>query len=110
MCGSLRVSLVAIHRRCPALILFEPAGERLGTSSGFGLHLVNIALDRGDYVIASARDISTIATLFPPSDRLKIMQLDVTQSAESIGDLAKEAVSFWGRVDVLVRLILSLCR
>jgi NADP-dependent 3-hydroxy acid dehydrogenase YdfG len=39
---------------------------------------------------------------FPPSDNLRLLQLDVTDSQEAIQARIDEAVKFWGRIDVLV--------
>ncbi|KAL1948959.1 hypothetical protein VTO73DRAFT_10765 [Trametes versicolor] len=72
-----------------------------GTSSGFGHHLVLIALSRGDCVIATARSLDKIQD-FPPSDKLRTMPLDVTEGFASIKAKIDEAVTFFGRIDVLV--------
>ena len=63
------------------------------------------ALARGDKVIATARDISKIQDLSsepPESSQCRILQLDVTDDFSIIRTRAAEALSFWGRVDVLV--------
>ncbi|KAI0631280.1 NAD-P-binding protein [Trametes polyzona] len=72
-----------------------------GTSSGFGRHLVHIALSRGDCVIATARTLAKIQD-FPSSDKLRTMQLDVTEGFASIKAKIDEAVAYFGRIDVLV--------
>jgi NADP-dependent 3-hydroxy acid dehydrogenase YdfG len=69
-----------------------------GSSSGFGRHLVEVAAENGNQVIATARNVDSIADLkekFP--ELVTTMQLDVTDDA-SIALAAKEA----GNVDVLV--------
>ncbi|KAJ3556742.1 hypothetical protein NM688_g1852 [Phlebia brevispora] len=71
-----------------------------GTSSGFGLHLVQTALARGDRVIATARSLPAIRYLESPNCR--VLQLDVTSGPEVLQQKAQEAVNFWGKVDVLV--------
>ena len=73
----------------------------LGTSSGFGKRLSKIALARGDYVVATARNLSEIQDL-STSDKLMIMQLDVAEGLNSIKEKVKRAVSHFGRIDVLV--------
>ncbi|TCD62926.1 hypothetical protein EIP91_006224 [Steccherinum ochraceum] len=72
-----------------------------GTSSGFGKRLVSVALDRGDKVIATARDPAHFEEL-PKSDRLRFLQLDMTEGVESIKRKVEEAISYWGRIDVVV--------
>jgi len=72
-----------------------------GTSSGFGKRLVAVALERGDQVIATARNISYLEDL-PKSDNLRTMQLDVVEGLESIKRKVKEANLYFGRIDVLV--------
>lgn len=85
------------HRQHPnALQIHVP-----GTSSGFGHHLVLIALSRGDCVIATARSLDKIQD-FPASDKLRTMPLDVTEGFASIKAKIDEAVTFFGRIDVLV--------
>lgn len=71
-----------------------------GTSSGFGHEFVTQALDRGDKVIATARNISKISNLKQLG--AEIMELDVTSPQAELNTKAAEAISFFGRVDVLV--------
>ena len=71
-----------------------------GASGGFGSHLVRTALERGDRVIAAARTLESIKSF--ESQSCKLLQLDVTESEESLKEKAKQAVGYWGRVDVLV--------
>ena len=73
----------------------------LGTSSGFGRRLVRSALARGDFVIATARSLNGMINL-PPSNSLRLLQLDVTDSQESIKAKMETAIAIWGRIDVLV--------
>ncbi len=60
-----------------------------------------VALSRGDRVIATARSLDKIQD-FPASDKLRTMQLDVTEGFASIKAKIDEAVTFFGRIDVLV--------
>ena len=71
-----------------------------GTSSGLGARLVNLLLERGDLVIATARDPSKLE--FPAHANLRVQQCDVAAGAAILRAKAAEAVAFWGRVDVLV--------
>ena len=92
-----------MHPCLPACRLPAPLTPLLlppGTSSGFGLHLVETALARGDRVIATARSLAAIRHLEQPNCR--VLELDVTNSPAVLQRTAKEAVGFWGRVDVLV--------
>ena len=72
-----------------------------GASSGFGRCLVQSVLARGDLVVATARSLEKIQD-FPPSDNLRLLQLDVSDSQEVIQARIDEAVKFWGRIDVLI--------
>ncbi|KAJ3820638.1 hypothetical protein EV361DRAFT_1028136 [Lentinula raphanica] len=75
-----------------------------GTSSGFGRRLVSSVLLRGDRVIASARTIESIRDthIFPSSDNLRLLELDVSADEETLRSKVQEALGFWGRIDVLV--------
>ena len=66
-----------------------------GCSSGFGLHIARHFLDQGWSVVATMRHAR--AELLPGSDRLRVLELDVT-NADSIA----AAVAAAGPVDVLV--------
>lgn len=72
-----------------------PTALITGCSSGFGLTTAQLFLARGWNVIATMRTPDT--TLFPDSDRLTILPLDIT-SEESITDVVKKA----GAIDLLV--------
>lgn len=66
-----------------------------GCSSGFGLDTAKLFLDRGWTVVATMR--APDAGLLPPSDRLRVLALDVTDAAS-----VAHAVAAAGPVDVLV--------
>src|SRR5579875_2754066 len=66
-----------------------------GCSSGFGLDAAKLFLDRGWEVVATMRKPDN--TLLPPSSRLHILPLDVTD-ADSIA----QAIAKAGPIDVLV--------
>ncbi|CZR63892.1 related to ketoreductases [Phialocephala subalpina] len=74
-----------------------------GTSSGFGQLFALEALERGDRVIASARN----ATKRPELEILKekgakLLDLDVSAPKSEIAGKMKEAVEIYGQIDVLV--------
>jgi NADP-dependent 3-hydroxy acid dehydrogenase YdfG len=71
-----------------------------GCSSGFGAEFVSQALSRGDKVIATARDITKIEPL--ASQGAAILELDVTHSQEAIDQIIAQAITIYGRIDVLV--------
>jgi NAD(P)-dependent dehydrogenase (short-subunit alcohol dehydrogenase family) len=73
-----------------------------GSSSGFGLALVESALAAGDRVIATARNPDSLASLADRApDSLFVLPLDVTQT-DSIAAAIPSAIAHWGRIDVLV--------
>jgi NADP-dependent 3-hydroxy acid dehydrogenase YdfG len=55
-------------------------------------------------VIATARALDTLKDLQDAysDQQCRILQLDVTDSFDVLSAKAKEAISMWGRVDVLV--------
>ncbi|KAF2158494.1 hypothetical protein M409DRAFT_71614 [Zasmidium cellare ATCC 36951] len=70
-----------------------------GCSTGFGREIVPQILDRGDKVIATARNIDSIKDL--EGLGAGILQLDVTASFEDIQQKIDEAITIYGRIDVL---------
>ena len=66
-----------------------------GCSSGFGLETARYFLDRGWAVVATMRQLRENA--LPPSDRLRVIALDVTDPAS-----IEQAVTAAGPIDVLV--------
>jgi NAD(P)-dependent dehydrogenase (short-subunit alcohol dehydrogenase family) len=71
-----------------------------GCARGLGRELTLAALAAGHRLVASARDPHALAFL-PPSDRLRIVALDVTD-AEAARAAVGTATSAFGRLDVLV--------
>lgn len=71
-----------------------------GSSSGFGRAIVEAALAAGHRVIATARDIRSIADL-EREGRCHLMTLDVTDAA-GIPHVIREAAQIWGSIDVVV--------
>jgi NAD(P)-dependent dehydrogenase (short-subunit alcohol dehydrogenase family) len=71
-----------------------------GCSSGFGRAIAEAALAAGHRVIATARDIRSIADL-EKEGHCHLLSLDVTEP-ESIPGVIRQAAEVWGRIDVLV--------
>ncbi|MET0453301.1 MAG: SDR family oxidoreductase [Mycobacterium sp.] len=73
-----------------------------GTSSGFGRHLVEQALQRGDRVAATARRTETLDDLAAThGDRLWRASLDVTDTPRT-REVVHNAFDALGRIDVIV--------
>jgi NAD(P)-dependent dehydrogenase (short-subunit alcohol dehydrogenase family) len=73
-----------------------------GSSSGFGLHIAQAALERGDRVVATARRPESLEDLVASApDRALAVGLDVTD-ADQIESAVAAALERFGRVDVLV--------
>lgn len=73
-----------------------------GCSSGFGERLALAAAQRGDQVIATARDVGTIEEMSSPfADRMITLPLDVTDPAAAKAAVVM-AVHAFGGFDVLV--------
>jgi NADP-dependent 3-hydroxy acid dehydrogenase YdfG len=73
-----------------------------GTSSGLGRALVAALLERGDNVVATARQpdaVADLAGLYP--ERALLVRLDVTDRAEVEAAVA-QALERFGRIDVVV--------
>jgi NAD(P)-dependent dehydrogenase (short-subunit alcohol dehydrogenase family) len=84
----------------------SPADSRVwlitGTSSGFGRHLAEAVLARGDRVVATARRPATLAGLVGTApDRVHAVALDVTDG-DQIAAAVASALDRFGRIDVLV--------
>lgn len=72
-----------------------------GCTSGIGLALVNGIAARGDNVIATGREAhSRLAHL--KSDNVALLDLDVTAPLSEIQSTVAQAVTIFGRIDVLV--------
>lgn len=71
-----------------------------GTSSGFGRALADAALDRGDRVVATARDPGQLHDL-AVDDGVHVIALDVTDPEQRL-NAVDQAVQKVGRIDVLV--------
>jgi NAD(P)-dependent dehydrogenase (short-subunit alcohol dehydrogenase family) len=74
-----------------------------GTSTGFGFELVHICLEKGNHVVATARNSSSLKGKFPDANdgKLLLVDLDVTE-IPSIEKAFEAALKKFGRVDVVV--------
>ncbi|GAA1284050.1 oxidoreductase [Saccharothrix xinjiangensis] len=73
-----------------------------GTSSGLGKAIAENALSHGDIVVATARNIESLAPLTAIApDRVTPLRLDVTDS-EQIAHAVQDAITWHGHIDVLV--------
>jgi len=71
-----------------------------GCSSGFGEAFVSEILSRGDFVIATSRNVDKIAHLSQPG--VSLLRLDVTDAQGSIEKAVAAGIEIHGRIDVLV--------
>jgi NADP-dependent 3-hydroxy acid dehydrogenase YdfG len=73
-----------------------------GTSRGFGRIWAQAALERGDKVAATARNVASIADLQQKySENVLTLELDVTKP-EQVEKAVKQAHAHFGRIDVLL--------
>lgn len=72
-----------------------------GTSTGFGKHLVQEVINRGDIAIATARKPSTLSFENTKPENYLALKLDVTVP-EEIDSAFSAALEQFGRVDVVV--------
>ena len=100
-----------LYTRQPLGLLGAPLDEKAshkqkvwlvtGCSSGIGKEVVKAVLARGDLAVATARNTSRLAKLQDLG--AKALQLDATDGFEQLGEVVQAAVSFYGRIDVLVQ-------
>ena len=73
-----------------------------GSARGLGRAILTAVLERGDAVLATARNIAQLADLKAlHGDRLRPFELDVTDEAQTV-EAAAAAIAAFGRIDVLV--------
>src|SRR6516165_4227525 len=72
-----------------------------GASRGFGVDIARAALDRGDSVVATARNPQTVIDALGEQPNLLAVKLDVAVAADA-APAAKKAIDTFGRIDVLV--------
>ncbi|MFE9629014.1 oxidoreductase [Streptomyces sp. NPDC006527] len=73
-----------------------------GASRGFGLEITRQALERGDSVVATARDPKAVHKALPDAgNRLLALPLEVTDEQQA-QQAADAAIARFGRIDILV--------
>jgi NAD(P)-dependent dehydrogenase (short-subunit alcohol dehydrogenase family) len=72
-----------------------------GASRGFGVDIARAALDRGDSVVATARNPQTVIDALGERPNLLAVKLDVAVEADA-APAARKAIDTFGRIDVLV--------
>jgi NAD(P)-dependent dehydrogenase (short-subunit alcohol dehydrogenase family) len=72
-----------------------------GTSTGFGQELVKVVLQKGDHVVATARNSSKLSFPDAKDSNSLFVDLDVTKK-ESIDKAFDAAIKKFKRVDVVV--------
>ncbi|MBY5837962.1 SDR family NAD(P)-dependent oxidoreductase [Rhizobium leguminosarum] len=72
-----------------------------GASRGFGARIAQLALERGDNVVATARSMGAIKEALGERPNLLAATLDVT-SEQHARDAARQAVEHFGSIDVLL--------
>lgn len=72
-----------------------------GAARGFGALIVDEALARGDNVVATSRDASTITARLGEHPRLLALKLDVNSESDAL-EAASAAIKRFGSIDVLV--------
>jgi len=72
-----------------------------GAGRGMGIDIVKAALAAGHAVVATGRNVDTVARAVGPADHLHIARLDVTSEDDAKGAVT-DAVKQFGHVDVLV--------
>src|SRR5580698_9763642 len=80
----------------------KPVWFITGCSTGFGRNLVELLLQQGYRVVATARDVTKLTTLVAGhEDRALALALDVTDSKAIVSAVAQAEARF-GCIDVLV--------
>lgn len=72
-----------------------------GASRGMGKDFAQAALDNGDKVVATARNIEKLDQAFEDTDNLLKVSLDVT-SSDSITAALEKIIAKFGRIDILL--------
>ena len=73
-----------------------------GASRGFGLEITKVALERGDSIVATARNPQSVIDALPDAGaRLLAVELDVHRPAQ-ITAAVDAAIAKFGRIDVLI--------
>ena len=72
-----------------------------GASRGFGLEIARAVLERGDAVVAAARDPKVVEIALGQRDKLLSVELDVTDERQAQASV-RAALTRFGQIDVLV--------
>ena len=72
-----------------------------GASRGFGLEIAHAVLERGDAVVAAARDPKVVEIALGQRDKLLSVELDVTDERQAQASV-RAALARFGQIDVLV--------
>ena len=72
-----------------------------GASRGFGLEIARAALERGDAVVAAARDPRVVDRALGQREQVLTVELDVTDEREAQAAVSA-ALARFGQIDVLV--------
>ena len=72
-----------------------------GASRGFGLEIARAVLERGDAVVAAARDPKGVEIALGQRDKLLSVELDVTDERQAQASV-RAALARFGQIDVLV--------
>ena len=72
-----------------------------GAARGIGLQIAQAALEQGDRIVATARNLEALERSLPADDNVLHVALDVTRPDQS-QTAASDAVARFGRIDVLV--------
>lgn len=72
-----------------------------GASRGFGARIARLALDRGDAVVATARNPDAVSKALGAHPNLLPVALDVTDEAQALA-ATNAAIARFGRIDVLL--------
>jgi NADP-dependent 3-hydroxy acid dehydrogenase YdfG len=72
-----------------------------GASRGFGLEIARAALERGDAVVAAARDPKVVERGLGQREQILAVELDVADERQAQAAVSAALVSF-GQIDVLV--------
>jgi NAD(P)-dependent dehydrogenase (short-subunit alcohol dehydrogenase family) len=73
-----------------------------GANAGFGLILANLALSKGDTVVATARNLSKFPKSLVDNPKAHLVETEITASATNITEIVDAAAAKHGRIDVLV--------
>ncbi|RSL46523.1 hypothetical protein CEP54_013808 [Fusarium duplospermum] len=73
-----------------------------GANSGFGLLLSQLALSKGDTVVATARSLSKFPQSLHDSPNADLIEVQMTTSFAEIENTINSVISKHGRIDVLV--------